>query len=371
LKALPDFRTPFLIRHGLQVTFAALAWAHLNDAKSQRQKEAYLKGETWVELREVFESLGFECSPTPPSDSTLQRIVKMVDHKILADIVAQLNASLPRTGATGLPNLYAIDGKARKAAITDTGKNEIDVSIYDVGTKVAVAKLAVGAKEGEAPVARELFESVASGLEKGYISADAGIACREFAATVEKCEHDFLCIIKGNAGKIHDEMQSLPWQDAQRWTSAEKGHGRMETRATELLRLDVETMERVIPSAKMYPAGLVFGSITRTREDLKTLQKSEERTFFLLSEREEPLTAQVGDALVRGHWCIENELHRHRDVELGEDDLPRMSSQASRVIGSILDLAGWLAGGVGRGIRYFMQQLRASSVRLFQRWLLI
>lgn len=350
------------------MTFAALAWAHLCGAESQRKKEAFLQGETWTALREVFESLGFECSPTPPSDSTLQRVVKMIDHEKLADIVARLLSSLPRKGVIGLPNLYAIDGKSRKATTTETGKNEVDVSVYDVGTKVAVAKLAVGAKEGEAPIARELVEKVATGLEKGYFSADAGIACRDFATTIAESDHDFLAIIKGNAGKIHDEMKFLPWQDAQTWASAEKGHGRREKRTTRILRVGDEVVEKLIPSALMYPAGTIFGSIVRIREDLKTGDTSEEEAWFLLSEKNEPLTAQIVDALVRGHWCIENELHRHRDVELGEDALPKMSSQASRVIGSILDLPGWFAGGCGRGIRYFMQRLRACSVRLFQRW---
>jgi predicted transposase YbfD/YdcC len=353
------------------VTFAALAWAHLCGAESQRKKEAFLKGETWIALREVFESLGFECSPTPPSDSTLQRMVKMIVHEKLADIIARLLDSLPRDGVPGLPNLYALDGKSRKAATTETGKNETDVSVYDVGTKVAVAKLAVAAKEGEAPVARELIEKVAPNLENGYFSADAGIACREFATTIDQSNHDFLAIIKGNAGKIHDEMKFLPWQDAQSWFSAEKGHGRRETRTTRILRLDEDAVEKMVPSAKMYPAGMIFGSILRTRESVKTGESSEQQTWFLLSEKNKPLTAQVVDAMVRGHWCVENELHRHRDVELGEDDLPNMSSQASRVIGSILDLPSWLAGGCGRGIRYFMQQLRANSVRLFQRWQLI
>jgi Transposase DDE domain len=352
----------------LQVTFAVTAWAHLCGAHSQRQKEAFLKGETWRTLREVFESLGFECSPTPPSDSTLQRVVKMVSHETFASLVSRLVDSLSRKCVTGLPNLYAIDGKSRKAAPTETGKCEIDVSVYDVATKVPVGKVPVGAKEGEAPAARQLIEGLASRLDDGYFSADAGIACREFTLTVDKTNHNFIAFIKGNAGKIHDELPLLPWNDAQTWFSAEKGHGRRETRTTKILRLDAELVDEYAPSARHYPAEVAFGSIVRTREVLKTGEKSEQQSWFIFSEKHGPLTVQVVDALVRGHWCVENELHRHRDVELGEDDLSQMSTHASRVIGTVLDLAGWLAGGCGRGIRYFMQQLRASSVRLFQRW---
>jgi Transposase DDE domain len=295
----------------------------------------------------------------------------MVSHETLASLISRLLSSLPRNGVTGLPNLYAIDGKSRKAAPTETGKFETDVSVYDVGTKVPVGKVPVGAKEGEAPAARQLIESLASDLDDGYFSADAGIACRDFTLTVDKTKHNFIAFLKGNAGKIHDEIPFLPWHDAQTWFSVEKGHGRRETRTTKILRLDEDIVEEFAPSARHYPADVVFGSIFRTREDLKTGEKSEQRSWFLFSEKDKPLTVQVVDALVRGHWCVENELHRHRDVELGEDELSKMSSQASRVIGSILDLAGWLAGGCGRGIRYFMQQLRANSVRLFRRWQLI
>jgi predicted transposase YbfD/YdcC len=295
-------------------------------------------------------------------------MVKGVSHETLACIISRLLNSLPRNGVIGLPNLYAIDGKSRKAAPTETGKTEIDVSIYDVGTKVTVGKMVVGAKEGEAPIARELIEKLAPNMAQGYISADAGIACRDFAETVDKSGHDFIAFIKGNAGKLYDEMNFLPWQDSQTWFSAEEGHGRKETRTTKILRPREDVVSEFAPSAKLYPAGTIFGSVHRTRENLKTGERSEQRTWFIFSEKNGEITAQVVDALVRGHWCIENELHRHRDVELGEDDFVKMSVQASRVIGSILDLAGWLAGGCGRGMRYFMEQLRASSVEMFRHW---
>ena len=91
--------------------------------------------------------------------------------------------------------------------------------------------MARGCKEGEAPVARELIKKIAPSLEKGYFSADAGIACREFTTTIEESGHDFIAVIKGNAGKIHDEMKFLPWKDAHSWFSAEKGHGRRDVNA--------------------------------------------------------------------------------------------------------------------------------------------
>ena len=298
-------------------------------------------------------------------------MVKMVSHESLACIISRLLASLPRESVVGLPNLYALDGKSRKAAPTDTGKNEIDVSVYDVATKVSIEKIAVGAKEGEAPIARELIKKVSPRLDKGYFSADAGIACRDFAITVDESGHDFIAFIKGNAGKIYDEMGALPWQDADSWFSSEKGHGRKETRLTKILRISEEVANEIIPSSLSYPAELIYGSIFRTRQDVKTGHISSQQSWFLASEKNGSLSAQVMDALVRGHWCIENELHRHRDVELGEDALAKMSTQASRVIGSILDLAQWLAGGCGRGIRYFMEQLRSSSVNMLKRWQLI
>lgn len=353
------------------MTFAVIAWAHLCGAHSQRKIEAFLKGETWEALREVFESLGFECSPTSPSDTTVQRMLKAMNHEKLASLIERLLWSLPRQSVFGLPNLYAADGKSRKAALTESGKAEIDVSLYDAATKVSIAKLAAGNKEGEAPIARDLIKKVSPRLEAGYISADAGIACREFAATVHETKHDFISFVKGNAGKIYDEMKDLSWQDADVWHSSEKGHGRFETRTTRILRIGPELVEEKIPSALSYPNGLVFGSIFRTRREVKSGKESDEQSFFLLSEKNGPLSVQVVDAMVRGHWGIENELHRHRDVELGEDDLARMSTQASRIIGSILDLAQWLAGGCGRGIRYFMEQFRASSVFLFKRWQMI
>ena len=312
--------------------------------------------------------MGVECSPTPPSDSTIGRVVRLVSPEILSKIVTDFLGCLPRQSVGMLPNLYALDGKARKAALTDTGKTEIDLSLYDVATKVLIDKFVVGSKEGEAPVARDLVEKTAAGLAPGYFSADAGIGCREFADVVVRNGHDFLLVLKGNAGHVFEEMKSLPWNGTNAHKSAQRGHGRFETRCTEIFRDEPDQISKFIPSAKHYPADVIFGRILRHRTNLKTAKSSDEAAYFIASERHGTLTSEFADALVRGHWCIENELHGHRDVQLGEDDLPEMSSHASRVIGSILDLHSWLASGCGRGICYFIQRLRADPLSLIRRW---
>jgi len=216
----------------------------------------------------------------------------------LSDLTLALLNSIPREAVFGLPNLYAIDGKARKAALTESGKCEIDVSIFDVATGVTVAKAAVAAKEGEAPVARDLVAAHASRLPPGYFAADAGIACRELAALIARIGHDFLFPVKGNAGKIFDEVKGLSWEDVASWESAEKGHGRWETRETKIIRLNAEETEKQIPSAVFFPQGLIYLEVTRTRINQKTFESSWEKAYFLATENNGAVTTQVSDALI-------------------------------------------------------------------------
>ena len=72
---------------------------------------------------------------------------------------------------------------------------------------------------------------------------------------------------------------------------------------------------------------------------------------------------------LRGHWGIENHLHRVRDVELGEDDLPVMGKNVSRVHGIFDDLATFIGDGMKRGFRYLMSEIRSDPMAIVEGWL--
>ena len=367
MKNLLDRRASHLVVHGIQTTLFVAAFCHLCGADSQRKKEAFLKGGVWKDLQRVFESVGVPCADRPPSDSTIGRLIRNAGKEQLEAIVLGLMASLPENETDQTP-LYAVDGKARKAAITESGKCEIDVSVFDVNNERPVAKRVAGNKEGEAPVARELIREIADKLRPGTFTADAGISCRETAQLIFETGHDFLFAIKGNAGHLFDEMTNLPWDSYPVSFTFEEGHGRAEARGVRLASLTLDEVRELIPSSEYFPTPIVFARIDRHRTQSATGNTSLEHAFFVASEQNQTWTAPSIGLAARQHWAVENNLHRHRYVELGEDDLHTMSVESSRVTGVFLDLLTWLSGGCGRGIRYFLQQFRASPLGLLRLW---
>lgn len=91
--------------------------------------------------------------------------------------------------------------------------------------------------------------------------------------------------------------------------TVDKGHGRIDRRS-------IETLSH-IPSIVDFPGAKQIGRIRRERL-VKGVVTAETICFITSLPR---LRANAGALLklARGHWSIENKLHRVRDVSMGED----------------------------------------------------
>ena len=360
---MPDYRAEYLVTHPLQATLFLVAYVHLCGATTQRKKEVFLQT-VWQKVRSLCDGLDVECAETAPSDSTIGRLCKNVDVGKLGALIEQLasdeyardlNSEVP----DGAIPVYAIDGKARKAAPTGTGKCEIDVSIYDTKRNLLIGKIPVGAKEGEQPAAREAVEKFASSLPPGFFTSDAGISCKALTRTVNDNSHDYLLTIKENAGAIYWLLRNFDWDACKSETGLiERGHGRTEGRFLNMARIPPGFLDGL----DSYSELSIIGRVERFRVVEATGEQSNGYAYFIASEKYNKLSEAEAFEALRAHWAIENELHRTRDVELGEDNLMKMSCSSSRTIGSFLDLVPFIARGTGAGIRYFLQSLRADPM---------
>lgn len=372
LQSLPDYRAKYLVTHPLQPTLFLVAYVHLCGATTQRNKEAFLRT-IWQKVRAVCEGLGVECANTAPSDSTIGRLCKRIDVEKLGKIVEKLAndeyaSELKSEPQSDIVPLFALDGKARIAAPTGTGKYEMDVSVFDARRKLLVGKISIGAKEGEQPAAREAVAKFAPSLPSGYFTADAGISCRALTKTITENFHDYLLTVKENAGEIYYLLRGLPWDEFDCETgSIERGHGRMEWRFLHMSRVPRGNLDVLDAYADLS----IVGRVERYRIEESTGERTRGYAYFLASEKHNELTEATALDGLRSHWAIENNLHRTRDVELGEDDLMTMSCSSSRTIGTFLDLVPYIARGTGAGIRYFMQTLRADPMAILESWLVV
>ncbi|MCA2961529.1 MAG: ISAs1 family transposase [Silvanigrellales bacterium] len=342
------------------------AFAHLNGADSQRRKEAFLKA-LWPQFLFVCKALGVECSDDAPSDSTIRRVCIGVDFQKAVAVTRGLSAkSHAETAIDRSFRQYAIDGKNRASSDTGTGKSEIDVTLFDVDTATIIDKRIVGANEGEQPISCELVAEASSRLPSGVITGDAGIVSPEITRTITDSFHDYLFTLKGNAGEAYHLIRNLPWREFDYDTAeVNYGHGRTESRGIRIARISGSGIEDL----EKYAHISYIGEIIRYRSIDSTPEESTTAHYFIGSERHVEMTPEGIAAALRKHWSIENHLHRVRDVELGEDALPSMGNEMSRMCGLFIDLATWLGNGLTRGFRYFMQSMKANPISLLEAWL--
>ena len=128
--------------------------------------------------------------------------------------------------------------------------------------------------------------------------------------------------------------------DADTVTTCDKGHGRLELR----------TLER---SAALndYLTWPEVGQVLRRtcqRIDLKTGAIGEEVSYGVTSLPPRAASAAQVEALWRGHWTIENRVHRVRDVTWGEDagqvrvgHAPQALAALRNGLLSLLRACGW------------------------------
>jgi len=143
----------------------------------------------------------------------------------------------------------------------------------------------------------------------------------------------------------------------QRYTTTDKGHGRIERRILETSAslndyLDWPGLQQVMKR-------------TIRRTIVKTGEVSESITYGITSLPPEKADARTLERLWRGHWPIENRVHYVRDVSMGEDagrshrgNAPVVLAFLRNLVLSLLRLMGW--DSIPSAFRYYRTRLRES-----------
>jgi predicted transposase YbfD/YdcC len=180
-----------------------------------------------------------------------------------------------------------------------------------------LGQVAVADKSNEITAAPRLLAR--RDLAGTVTTADALLTQRALAAQIRAQGGHYLMVVKANQPELYAAIDCLfteplvpePADRAEIATTCDKGHG----------RLEVRTLER---SAALngYLAWPEVGQVLRRtcqRVDLATGAIGEETTYGVTSLPPEAASAAQVEALWRGHWTIENKVHRVRDGTFGED----------------------------------------------------
>jgi predicted transposase YbfD/YdcC len=298
-----------------------------------------------------------------PCQSTLQRLFAKLDGHALASVVATHFAASSPPGAT-LAGI-AIDGKAFRGRLQyDAGGcpvHALTAFCHAQGVVLAHEPIEHGTEktEAELTVAPALIDQI--DWRQRVLTGDALFCQRQLCQQVVDAGGDYLLLVKENQPTLFAAIQvlfdpppadALALLDRREVHTSERGHGRRDDTRQLVASTDL--------NAYLDWPGLrqVFRLEHTWRERGRSKQHRHYGITSLTPARGTP--AQLL-ALKRGHWLIENRLHRGKDVVLGEDASLIHVGQGPTVMALLREAALSLLYRTGN--RRIRAQLREYSQR--------
>lgn len=338
--AVPDPRRAASVRYPLHAILAMAVAAILSHHLS------VLAISEWAARQEatVLGALGFPDAQTP-CQSTLQRLFAKLDGIALGHI---LSAALTPGTEPGIQSLQgiAIDGKAQRGRLrfAEGGCPIHALSAFCQATGIVLAQepihAPVGTDRGEAEltVAPTLIDRL--DWHDRVLTGDALFCQRELCQQVLDAGGDYLLAVKQNQKTLYRDIQLLfdppaavrsrPMTDRREAESLDYGHGRTLERRVLVASTD-------LAAYLDWPGQAQVLRIERTWREQETSRRAVGYAITSLSpDAVDPIRLLT---LKRGHWAIENRLHRCKDVNLGEDASLIHAGQGPQVMTLLRDTA--------------------------------
>lgn len=379
IKVLPkisDFRNIKSRIYPISLLIFCLFITELKNCRRQRQRARFLEEnwewiyKLWVsKIKKDFEQNIKETEITQsPSQSTLSRVLKNVDiYSITEQYQLErrlvIKKSEQNETAKMLLKHYCFDGKSRKGIVSkETGRTEMDVTLFDVNTREVLAQRVIPDKEGESTVAHSILKRVGRNLIKGVITGDAAFATPKITKTVINTGHEYLFCLKGNAGEVHTFCINFNWENVKTiHETLDNAHGRIEVRRLKRLALTKATSK---PFEKYSRCSYIY-CVESERTDNKVT--SIERRFFIASKGLQGISGNILLKFIRDHWLQENGLHWVKDAILGEDSSFKMSNRSSQVLGFFKNIVVSIGYSMFKSVQEFIDRFSANPQKYIEK----
>ncbi|HVA89576.1 MAG TPA: ISAs1 family transposase [Chloroflexota bacterium] len=293
---------------------------------------------------ERLRTLGFATGGTP-CQSTLQRLFCKVDGQAVAEALSAHFApvAVPLPVVAGSQGV-AVDGKAQRGRLPfqvgGSPVHALTAFCHEHGVVLAQEPIERGAEKSEAEltVAPALVARVA--WPGRVLTADALFCQRHLCAQVLAAGGDYLLVVKENQptlcadiGLLFDPPAALGpanLVDQREASTRDRGHGRQD----EVRHLIASTD---LTAYLDWPGLAQVFRLQRTWREHGTTKQALHYGITSLSPTVGPPERLL--ALKRGHWAIENGLHRTKDLTLGEDQSTLHTGQGPMVMAFLRDAA--------------------------------
>jgi predicted transposase YbfD/YdcC len=247
--------------------------------------------------------------------------------------------------------LVAIDGKTARATLDRVkGKNPLHiVSAWVAANRLFLGQEVVDEKSNEITAIPKLLAVLE--LTGAIITIDAMGCQKEIAAQIREKKAHYVLAAKGNQAHLEEDViaafaaaddgQSPP--TLRTHTEHAKGHGRIETRRTQVMAAPA-----TLRNLEEWKDLTTIARCTRSYTE-NGIEKSEVRYFISSLPAEVKKIARA----IRGHWGIENGLHWVLDMYFAEDRNRARTGHAAANLGllrrwvlSLLQRNKSISGGI-------------------------
>lgn len=303
-EVLPDPRIERKKQHLLMDILVLTLCAVMCGATSWESIEDY--GQT----KEVWLKTFLQLPNGIPSHDTIARVFSLLDAKQFSLCFMDWMKEV----AGRIKGVVAIDGKRLRAASNGCEPIHL-VNAFAAVNGLSLGQYRVKDKSNEITAIPELLKLL--NLEGCIVTIDAMGCQKEIAAKIVEAKADYVLGLKGNQGKLLNDVQlyldalfigklKCPNDHSE---TVEKGHGRFEKRYC-LVTDCIDWLEEKVKWAGLRSIGMMISE--RTIKGVTTI----ERRYYISSL---PAKADIISNAIRQHWSVENQLHWVLDVTFNED----------------------------------------------------
>jgi predicted transposase YbfD/YdcC len=229
--------------------------------------------------------------------------------------------------------LISIDGKTlRRSHDREGGKAAIHmVSAWAGLNELVLGQVRTAEKSNEITAIPALLRTLE--LKGAIVSIDAMGCQKAIASQIIEQKADYILALKDNQEELHEQVKALFRHIVPCSTDDDitKDHGRIEQRRCTVID-DLGPLDE----AENWESMRSVVRIETVREVLSTGKKAQETRYYISSLNAD---AQRFNALIRGHWAIENSLHWVLDVNFNEDESRLRKGHADQNMSTIRRIA--------------------------------
>lgn len=318
---------------------------------------SYLAMQEWCENYQtrIKEQVPFLAGHMPDS-STFHRVFSNLDTKAFEEVVGNwLQAITPLEKGEGI----GLDGKSLH------GTNLHLVSAFAHLARTVLFEQGTDTKGKELVVGPEVLTHIT--IKDHIVTGDALFAQRTLCEQIEKAKGGYVFRVKGNQDALEKNIRLFftdpPFQtNIQKHTTIDRWKG-----VKEIREVRVSTDPQLITY-------LSWPGLTHVWEMKKTIIKDRAITTTVsigisripdeILEKEKAAEQIAG--LIRGHWGIENRLHRQRDVVFNEDKSTIRKGHAPQTMAILKNIVtGIFHRGTVRNFKSAMRKFAADPEELF------